>query len=397
MKILSITIGFLLCFFAFLQAEVKVSYLGGKLSFELVSSTSTDIRIVKGGSVILSTVTIVNNGEEPFDVSLKITHNTPLKVKESFTGDINEIIFYGIFSNKLPEKNDFGLEDTISEENKSSFIDTFAVNTGNKEDKGYDVSPKSTRKMFFRIDVSSNVGSSLMQKEYSFYVNLTVMSSIRTNQTTVGVNGGKLEIPNRISLTIPLGALKESTELSIQKFTSSLPDSPVGVYEILPKGTIFRRPCQLSISYKDTSISESEDKLKIFYWDGYDWRHIGGEVDKTKKIVTCNIIHLSVFAILLMQKSPPIRPLEKIITPATNDGINDVANFDILAGRDAEIKIFDIAGNKVKTINVLIEGNIWDGKDEFGNLVESGIYIYQYETEIDGIRKRVSGTIAVAK
>ena len=46
---------------------------------------------------------------------------------------------------------------------------------------------------------------------------------------------------------------------------------------------------------------------------------------------------------------------------------------------------------KVRTLDDNI--NIWSGEDEDGNIVESGIYIYQIK--VDG--KVISGTILVAK
>ncbi len=63
--------------------------------------------------------------------------------------------------------------------------------------------------------------------------------------------------------------------------------------------------------------------------------------------------------------------------------------------KDTEITIEQITGKKIRTIDG--EPYEWDGKDEDGNIVESGVYIYQFKADVNGKRKLVSGTIAVAK
>jgi gliding motility-associated-like protein len=81
------------------------------------------------------------------------------------------------------------------------------------------------------------------------------------------------------------------------------------------------------------------------------------------------------------------RPAKKIITP-NGDGINDEADFSGLA---EEVKIFDITGRKIRSVSA--GTGQWDGKDDDGSVVESGVYIYQFK--VDGTL--VSGVIAVAK
>ena len=67
-------------------------------------------------------------------------------------------------------------------------------------------------------------------------------------------------------------------------------------------------------------------------------------------------------------------------------------------GDDFEIRIYDITGRLVKIINQASpSGPRWDGVDDLGNLVESGVYIYQFKADVGGTMKLISGTIAVAK
>jgi flagellar hook assembly protein FlgD len=54
------------------------------------------------------------------------------------------------------------------------------------------------------------------------------------------------------------------------------------------------------------------------------------------------------------------------------------------------VKIYDITGRLIRTIE---NTDRWDGRDDDGNIVESGIYIYQFKKA----GQRISGTIIVVK
>ncbi len=80
-------------------------------------------------------------------------------------------------------------------------------------------------------------------------------------------------------------------------------------------------------------------------------------------------------------------PSERIITPNA-DTINDTVTFS--SGID-EVKIFDVRGRRMKTIPGPTP--VWDGTDDSGAIVESGVYLYQFTAA----GERVSGVIGVAK
>ena len=64
--------------------------------------------------------------------------------------------------------------------------------------------------------------------------------------------------------------------------------------------------------------------LKLFYWDGYSWRYVGGVVNTENHTVTAEISHFSMYALFAARgfESKDFRPYERIITP-NGDGIND--------------------------------------------------------------------------
>jgi gliding motility-associated-like protein len=76
--------------------------------------------------------------------------------------------------------------------------------------------------------------------------------------------------------------------------------------------------------------------------------------------------------------------VRKVVTP-NNDGVNDFVVFEDITFYKAfplnqvdniKIQIFDLTG---KIVREICDTEIWDGKDDTGNKVSAGVYIYQYK------------------
>src|SRR3989339_282702 len=241
-----------------------------------------------------------------------------------------------------------------------------------------------------------------------------------------GMVSGEFSVPDgnpedgATSLNIPAGALNGPVDISIRQLdVNSVPvnsygipgysDKPVNAYEFLPDGLIFNIPITMTLLYYDldndglvelpdgTETQVNETDLLIAWWDSFQWRMLGGVVDMALNTVTIQTNHFCIYAIFAGAPASAdfYRPKEKIITPAT-PGDNDFATFDGLAGSDFSITIFDMSGRKVRTIAYPSLPQ-WDGKDDGAAVVESGVYIYQFEADVNGSIKRISGTITVAK
>ena len=240
----------------------------------------------------------------------------------------------------------------------------------------------------------------------------------------VGIKGGKVILPDgnpddgEVMVGIPEGALSKATEITIEQITdlSRIPGyseggdwKPVAFYNFTQEGLKFKKPVTINLLYFDPDNNGkpedwkgdekefNESQLACYWWDGITWRPAGGKVDRDRNIVTVKVSHFSYYG---LSKARPMgsseyRPKEKIITPAYADGKNDVAYFTGVSGQDATIKIYDVTGKKIRTING--EPYEWDGTDEDGNIVESGVYIYQFKADVNGKKRLVSGTIVVAK
>ncbi|OGS02474.1 MAG: hypothetical protein A2204_08030 [Elusimicrobia bacterium RIFOXYA1_FULL_47_7] len=257
--------------------------------------------------------------------------------------------------------------------------------------------------------------------EYSWlaenFYGYTTASSTKTivvNRTTTSNNfaSGTLFVDDgnpddgQTSITVPAGALSKPVDLTVTQAvredsekgnypaTTLLPST---AYDFGPEGTVFNKPVTMTLLYTDLDRDGSEDSsgkeekmMRAYWWDGFEWRLLGGKVDTDKKTVTVSVMHLSRYAVFPTKVLSPsdYRPKERIITPCGSIGKNDFVQFGT---SEYPVNIFDITGAKVRTLTDSI--SIWKGEDENGNIVESGIYIYQIKTT----GEVVSGTILVVK
>ncbi|MCP4482292.1 MAG: hypothetical protein GY817_05875 [bacterium] len=172
--------------------------------------------------------------------------------------------------------------------------------------------------------------------------------------------------------------------------------------------TKFDEPITIRIAYPDedndgyinvggNTTTYNEKNLRVFYWNELNeaWEIVGGTVDPANNSITFQTMHFSLFAIFYVDLTKEsFRPLGRIITP-NGDGFNDKVEFANLETDLPSIKIMDINGRLVRKVSTLPYE--WDGRDESGRVVESGIYIYQFKVNIKGKVETVSGTLAIAK
>jgi hypothetical protein len=231
---------------------------------------------------------------------------------------------------------------------------------------------------------------------------VAVSGALPAEGGTVSVAVGDL-IHRGVELTVPAKALANPVSFGVTRrpggaFAPLQGVSAVEAYDISPDGLRFARPATLALPYRDDDGDGLVDgtnveaaTLRIFWFDGFSWRYVGGTVDAEARQVRVNVSHLSVYGLFPFAQAltPELvrQGLEKLITP-NGDGNNDFATFNISG--DFEVKFFDVRGALVRTLSSV---NVWDGRDDAGKPVENGTYVYR----LTGQGLTVTGMIAVAR
>ena len=202
---------------------------------------------------------------------------------------------------------------------------------------------------------------------YTIDVTKTTTGTIAANTiSTISVPDGNSE-DGTMQLASVKGAVGSNLNVTItQKDYAathaappmSLSDKPAVVFDFGPSGTRFAKAVTLTMVYFDLNndgiidnitdaagfLTITPDMLRLFYWDGFNWRLTAkpSSINTTNHTVTCSIDHFSEYALFPVASLSPTdyRPKMKIITP-NGDGYNDEADFNSLS---EEIKIFDITG-----------------------------------------------------
>jgi gliding motility-associated-like protein len=225
--------------------------------------------------------------------------------------------------------------------------------------------------------------------------------------------GGRLPVHNgnpnvgESFVDIPAGLLGEETRISLNEVPLNGGDVPGGLSQAVAVYRLDTDPplpgaVRLSLLYPDFVFPQGQDGIidgtdtqektaTVMWWDGHSWRKLGGSVNAMLNTITVNAGNFKYLAIgaFANPSAEERRTMEKIITP-NGDNVNDEAVFN-LAGTGVKVDIYDVTGHRVRSLN---EPNYaWNGKDDAGKSLESGVYIYQYQVE----GKRVSGVIAIAK
>lgn len=281
------------------------------------------------------------------------------------------------------------------------------------------------------------VATLLAAREYR-----TIVSCSNTavdNSTIVLANGAKL--------TIPPGALHLKQDLTFQlKYYSQYRDEfnkvaptplnpgiqlvgdsgRVGFYEIRPSNLVFKKLVTFEIPISGTttvlgdtaSLSDTDRRrLKIFYFDGFDWQPSAGEFfqdSNGKEWIRAVSNHLTLFTLALDDRPPPslVGPLLSQISLDKNpftpngDGINDnvIIQFGLGATATVTVKVLDANGDLVRTL--LDRGTMqlgfnslqWDGRYAFSTrTVRPGIYVIVVKAEATGSKDVQSVGVGVLK
>jgi hypothetical protein len=228
-------------------------------------------------------------------------------------------------------------------------------------------------------------GKSITAKGPKGYVRLLIPADTFNKSTTLNINPE----PN-----LPIGFQSpteyKATNIGVEIKTS---DNNLGQ----------RKSITLKIEYRDIDIvGMNENKLVIAWYNTKTskWETLPSKVSIDDKEVIATLPHFSLYQIMeyfvqIMQAEVKVYP--NPFTPKASDSrFNQVTfKFENTNYEEVEIKIWDITGRQVKVMKESgVAIVIWDGKDEWGNIVEAGVYVYQIKVGQGVVKK---GTIVCAK
>ncbi|HGE72966.1 TPA: hypothetical protein ENX78_19180 [Candidatus Poribacteria bacterium] len=365
---------------------------------------------------------------ETLSSNLKKINIIPIDVKqiEWTTYADNRSIVKGTLP-VLAYKFDMGLKTPFYATAKDSLerqLPNLAVD-GNTEYPSTWITALSPLPVWIKIDLRSinNIGKIIITARVSGKISyspkkLTVLVSIDDKiydevATIDNFNDKTTEIPlittpsaRYVKLLIEEGKQGNNIQINEIEFRDSEGTKIVAYTQI--DSTVLMRPAKLTLYYDETDLAsaniKSEKNLAIFGWNEKlkEWQFIGGKLDTVKNSITVNLNYLSTFAIFeAYPQTISIRWNYNPFSP-NGDGIADTTTLNINLGQEtisqAKVEIFTYTGKLVRTL-IQEEGQsgnisiLWDGKDENGDGVEIGPYIYQIT-----IGKKVhNGVLVVAR
>ena len=88
------------------------------------------------------------------------------------------------------------------------------------------------------------------------------------------------------------------------------------------------------------------------------------------------------------------------------DGINDAVKISykllrVISAVPVSVEFFDLSGRLIKALYSGADPlgeyeHTWDGRDDFGNLVSPGIYLFRIQADVQSGREIKTGTLSVA-
>ena len=179
---------------------------------------------------------------------------------------------------------------------------------------------------------------------------------------------------------------------------------------------ILERPVLLELGYHSSDLMianiRREADLRIFAWDAaaQEWQLVGGEIDLNRRVVRMELNFISQVA--LFQAVVSQVQAAWSFNPFSPDG-NGIAdrtrltivnnNVSHIGDTEPVVEIFDLNNKLIRTLvnQTVMSSNTmsveWDGRDEAGEIVSIGPYIYQIRLKSGDQVEVRNGVIVVGK
>lgn len=215
---------------------------------------------------------------------------------------------------------------------------------------------------------------------------LTALESVKT----IGSGGGNVIFDGgngEVKLNIPPGSFDSNVVVTV-KLPDTNPSSTKSIMgdvshtniyvEINTGGNQPKKPVEITMAYSSSTVGFPEDTLVIARYDDTRalWIPLKSYVDKLNRKVRSYTDHFSVFSILSVTPAsnisePKVAP--NPLRPSKGAGYTSMTFSNLPANVD--IIIYSVSGVKIKKLTTDSSGiALWDGKNESGEDVASGVY-----------------------
>ena len=179
---------------------------------------------------------------------------------------------------------------------------------------------------------------------------------------------------------------------------------------------ILELPALLELGYRPSDLMVAnirrEADLKIFAWDAsaQEWHLVGGEIDLNRQVVRLELNFISQVALFqaisaqiqVMWSFNPFSPDGNGIADRTRLTIVNT-NASHIGDTEPVVEIFNLHNKLIRTLvnRTIMSSNAmsveWDGRDEAGEIVSIGPYIYQIRLQSGDQVEIRNGVIVVGK
>jgi hypothetical protein len=247
------------------------------------------------------------------------------------------------------------------------------------------------------IDDSSN--NFFFNTDYT----ITQLDTSAVNWNLMGPQGGAEFWVDTLNSGIQKGMILSSPYLIIRTGldTVNIQAGETYSFSIYPPTSLTGNN-RITIRYADSDldigygIKGRESSLKVFHWNesSNQWEQIGGTVDTIQNEVSTAITDLGAYAAFTTELLTDVKDNEQgSVIPDRFElkqnypnpfNANTTIKFSLKTSEEVQINIYNVSGQKVrnlleKKMPAGIHQVIWDGKDDFGKEVSSGVYFYQVQ------------------
>ncbi len=242
------------------------------------------------------------------------------------------------------------------------------------------------------IRVRSTTKYGFIYSDTAYTFNVQFLQSV--NGGYIASTDGKMEIEfgrNTLKSDIYVIAFAGNSNITNSEIENLLQTKFSSIYTLSPVGYELNKPAILKIYIDPAVISSiSPGDLTIAYWDGARWVGLNSVVSSSGGFITAEIYKLGQFVVtrkseVTAVEQPTVEIPQKFelyqnypnpFNPSTS------IMFDLPSDEFVTLKIYNIIGQEVRTLvnefkNAGRYTITWDGKDNTGKLVPSGIYFYR--------------------